>query len=145
MRQDHAPPEPAGEPGIPGDCPVQTARGPRPLHGLEPGTRLITRAGMRRLVELAPAPPAAIGIEIAPDAFGPGLPDAPLRLHPGQRLRLPRCLGGGPACAGALINGSSIRVGHFPENGLMQPLLDGPGDLYAAGIYLCLAPALAVI
>jgi len=137
------PPPPVAPAGIPGDCTVQTARGPRRLASLEAGARLITRAGMRRLLALAPASPAARSVVIDAHAFAPGLPDAPLRLHPAQVLRLPDGAGGGLWRAGALIDGISIRVAQGAGGGPLHPLLDGPGDLYAAGLYLCVEPAAA--
>jgi hypothetical protein len=57
---------------------------------LQPGQRIITRSGARRIGTISRLPAAAVEVvDIAPSALAPGLPDVALRVPADQALLLP--------------------------------------------------------
>ena len=85
-------------PGLLAGTPVATPQGLRPVEQLSPGQRVLTRdRGFRPLTwigrsglgpQALAARPELRPVRIAAGAFGPGLPEHPLRLAPQHRLLL---------------------------------------------------------
>lgn len=129
---------------------VLTLQGALAVEFLEPGDRVITRAGARvlRRVEVAVVQDAAV-VAVAPGALGRDRPDAAIHLPAAQPVVLrdwrAQALFGAPEVAvpvARLADGEFLRLDRVAELRLFRLVFDAAEVVYADGVELACPPAL---
>jgi Hint domain len=129
---------------------ILTAEGELPVDYLQPGDRVVTRAGMRvlRQVEVALVQNARL-VRIAHETLGVDRPASDLLVSVGQMVLVrdwrAQALAGVPAAlfpAARLADGEYIRCLTLPEARLFTLVFDEEAIVYAGGLEL-VCPAMA--
>lgn len=129
--------------------PVLTLDGEMPVEYLQPGDRVLTRAGMRRLTELrVNLVQNARMVCISHETLGVDRPSEDLLVSAGQMVLVrdwrARALAGVPAAlfpASRLVDGEYIRSQTLPEARLYTLVFEEEAIIYAGGLEL-VCPAL---
>lgn len=79
------------DPGIAAGTAVMTMGGAIPVEHLCPGSRIVTRSGMRVLRSVGMRMLSGAAIRIGPGVLGIARPEAPVTLARGQKLRIADC------------------------------------------------------
>lgn len=141
------------EPGILLGTPVMTLEGDLPVEFLMPGDRVLTRAGMRRIlsIEVTRVQNARV-VHIAPDSLGVGRPTDEITVSPHQGVNLRdwraralynRAEAVVPALR--LCDGEHVRADILAEARFITLRFAGPEVIYAGGVELLCPPAEAVV
>jgi hypothetical protein len=130
--------------------PILTLDGSLPVEFLQPGDRIVTRAGMRRLsqVEVRVVRNARV-VRIAHETLGKDTPSDDILVAAGQMVLVrdwrAQALAGVPAAlfpAARLADGEYIRNQTLPEARLFTLVFEDEAIIYAAGLEL-VCPAMA--
>jgi hypothetical protein len=124
--------------------PVLTLDGELPVEFLQPGDRILTRSGARRLkqVEVTRVQNARV-VQISHDTLGVGRPSDDVTVAAGQQIlvrdwRAKAMAGAAQAmiAAGKLVDGEYIRAAVLPEARFFTLSFDEDAVIYAGGLEL---------
>ncbi|NEY88795.1 Hint domain-containing protein [Tabrizicola oligotrophica] len=133
--------------GLVQGTPVLTLDGELPVEFLMPGDRVITRNGMRKVlqVEVTRVENARV-VAISPDSLGVGRPDAVIFVAPAQAVLIrdwrAKALYGrteAQVAAASLCDGEFIRADILPEARFVALRFAGPEVIFAGGTELACA------
>jgi len=126
---------------------IYTLDGALPIEYLEPGDRIITRAGARRLRAVRSGDYVGPLVRVAPGALGHDRPGAPLLLGPQARLllrdwRVKLIYGKQEALVAAcsMIDGQYVTKGNGRARMFVLEF-DGPEVIYVDGVEVAMTPA----
>ena len=126
---------------------IYTLEGALPVEYLEPGDRIVTRSGARKLRAVVRGDYVGPLVRVAPGALGHDRPGAPLLLGPQARLllrdwRVELIYGKREA----LVTASSVLDGQYVTKGTARARMfalqfDTPEVIYADGVEIAMTPA----
>ena len=130
--------------------PVLTLDGDLPVEFISPGDRVITRNGMRKVVQIeVTRVENARVVVLSPDSLGVGRPAGEMMVSPNQPVlirdwRARALFGQAEAMVPAvrLCDGEFVRSDILPEARFVTLRFDGPEVIYAQGMELACPPAL---